>query len=199
MTSQSRKDRMHRYRTVFSPATPLIAMASALFGCHGASVCNPPGATSGQIVNTESSEAYRTLIAAKGGGDAPHMACRAETVVPITVVMVDLPTKLEPTDPSDQARHGFEGPALWTTQHGDKPGPGTHIDPRLHPTSEFMRPTQGQYRVLGVGRGVDEEDCGKTALQACNDAVDAYCRQQQMNRPLGITCQLAQNQEYCRP
>jgi hypothetical protein len=189
---------MHRSRTVSARAASLLALSSALFGCRVGSVCNPPGATTGQIVNTESSEAYRTLVAAAGAGNAPHMACRAETVVPVTVVMVGLPTKLDPTDPSDQARHGFEGPALWTTQHGDVPGPGTKIDPRMHPTPEFMRPAQGQYRVLGVGRGVDQEDCGKTAMQACNDAVDAYCKQQQMNRPVGIICQLAQDQEYCR-
>jgi hypothetical protein len=192
---------MHRHRSIATQAAWLLAVAPALLGCHAGSVCNAPGATSGQIVNTESSEAYRTLIAAKGGGDAPHMACRAETVIPTTVVMVGLPTQLDPMDPGDQARNGFAGPTLHTAQSSkkgsDMPGPGTNINPMMHPTPEFMRAAQGEYRVLGVGRGVDTEDCGKTALQACNDAVDAYCRRAQMNRPIGIICQLSQNQDYC--
>jgi hypothetical protein len=172
----------------------------ALLGCHAGSVCNPPGSTNGQFVNTENSQAYASQVAAQKGGDPPHMACRAETVIPTTLVMVGLPTQLNPMDPGDQAKNGFEGPTLHhTSGKPDVEGPGTRIDPRLHPTPEFMSMAQGEYRVLGVGRGVDRDDCGKAALQACNDAVDAYCKRAQMVRPNGIVCQLAQNQEYCHP
>jgi hypothetical protein len=48
-----------------------------------------------------------------------------------------------------------------------------------------------------VGRGIDRDDCGNSAMQACNDAIDAYFKQQQANRPVGIVCRLSENQESC--
>jgi hypothetical protein len=53
------------------------------------------------------------------------------------------------------------------------------------------------YRALGVGRGVDADDCGKTALVACDGIVDAYFLKMRQVRPLGIVCQLSDLQEYC--
>jgi hypothetical protein len=191
---------MHHSRTILAGGALLLAVASALFGCHAGSVCNPPGATSGEIVSAESSEAYRVLISATDGGDAPHMACRAEAVIPSTVVLVGSPIELNPVDPSEQGRNGYAGPRTDNIGHShNSKAQAFSIDPRLYATPEHLRASPVEYRVLGVGRGVDQEDCGKTALQACNDAVDAYCKLARMDRPLNIICQLAQDQEYCRP
>lgn len=56
---------------------------------------------------------------------------------------------------------------------------------------------QGSYRVLGFGRGVDRDDCGRAAVQACNEAAEWYCLKANMVRPTGVICQLSENQEYC--
>jgi hypothetical protein len=145
-------------------------MAIVAAGCHAGSVCNPPGSTQGQFVNTESSAAYKSSLAAKNGADTPHIGCKAEANIPVTLqVMVN---------DSVTGGNGL-------------------VDPRLKSPANNKAAANGEYRVLGVGRGVDREDCGNIAMQACNDAVDAYFKQQQGDRPIGIVCRLSENQESC--
>jgi hypothetical protein len=64
--------------------------------------------------------------------------------------------------------------------------------PALHLTAKHV-----VYHVLGVGRGVDRDDCAQTALVACDGIVDAYFLRMRQVRPLGIVCQLRESQEYC--
>jgi hypothetical protein len=149
--------------------TALAVVVAA--GCHAGSVCHPPGSTQGQFVNTQSSAAYRSRVAAQNGADSPHMACKAEANIPVTLqVMVD---------DSVTAGNG-------------------KLDPRLQSPATNRELAKGEYRVLGVGRGIDRDDCGNTAMQACNDAIDAYFKQQHGDRPIGIVCRLSENQESCQ-
>jgi hypothetical protein len=150
-----------------------VALASTLAGCHAGSVCNPPGSTQGQIVNVEASTSYLSRVAAENGA-AAHMACKAEANIPITLqVMVQ-----------DNVTGNL--------------GRGPHVDPRMYSPPNNRDLATGEYRVLGVGRGIDRDDCGNTALQACSDAIDAYFKLQQANRPVGIVCRLSENQDACR-
>src|SRR6185436_12451531 len=55
----------------------------------------------------------------------------------------------------------------------------------------------GDYRVMGVGRGVDADDCARAAVQACDDAIDSYWRKQLAVRPLGIPCRLLSENAQC--
>jgi hypothetical protein len=51
---------------------------------------------------------------------------------------------------------------------------GTNLDPRVRPNAADVSAYEGLIRVMGLGRGIDPDDCGKAAMKACNDAVDAY-------------------------
>jgi hypothetical protein len=162
--------RAARSARVLQEWTALAVVVAA--GCHAGSVCHPPGSTQGQFVNTQNSAAYRSRVAAQNGADTPHMGCKAEANIPVTLqVMVD-----------DSVGGAGKGP----------------LDPRLQSSANNRDQARGEYRVLGVGRGIDREDCGSTAMQACNDAIDAYFKQQHGDRPIGVVCRLSENQESCQ-
>jgi hypothetical protein len=55
----------------------------------------------------------------------------------------------------------------------------------------------GKYRVLGLGRGMSEDDCGKVAVAACEEAIDAYWRKQNASRPIGEPCRLLDDRDRC--
>jgi hypothetical protein len=59
--------------------------------------------------------------------------------------------------------------------------------------------TQGEFRVLGLGKGIAIEDCSQSALKACNAGIDAYYNQQRAVRPPTIECRLADYQAMCEP
>jgi len=161
-----------------SSGTLLLAAASAaafaLTGCQPTSACGPVGVTSGEIVRTANSAAYQGQVTSQNGAGLAHLACRAEA----TIDAIVRPT----VDPQKDSSKDFYSPKT---------------DPHLHVGAETTATQQGQYRVLGVGRGTDEEDCGKTAMQACNDAVDDYYRRARAVRAPDVKCQLNANQDHC--
>jgi hypothetical protein len=157
----------------------IVLLAAA--GCQVGSVCNPPGATSGQISNIESSAAYQSRLGENAA--APHQGCRAEATIPVAGQTVKDRPDIMPS----------------AARPDDRPNPsGVHVDPRVRPAPADMGGYQGQIRVLGVGRGIDPDDCGKTAVKACNDAVEAYFAHERLVRPLGINCALQEGQELCQ-
>jgi hypothetical protein len=179
-------DTRHGFEKTFGMAGLLLAFASGEAGCHAASVCSPTGASSGQIVREQNSAAYQTqVVAAQDGGAPAHVACRAEATIPTSISVVGDPERVNPMDPAATAKQPRGG--------GGTPA----VDPRLVSKSTTKDTVTGEYRVLGVGRGIDHDDCGQTALAACNGAVDAYFLRAGQVRTLGVICQLSDNQEYC--
>jgi hypothetical protein len=153
--------------------------AALVCGCQPVSVCGPAGKVSGQIVRAESSRDLATQPGQTSpeSPQPPYFACRSEAVI---VAHVSYAT--------DSARDSNP-----TGQY--KPG----RDPRLHAGAENTGrgDEKGEYRVLGIGRGVDRDDCGKTAVHACEDAVNEYFALNRAVRPLDVVCRLDENPEYC--
>lgn len=179
------------------PEALLTLMAAALAsGCHPPSVCGPAGAVSGQIVRAEASPGYRDQ-ASKQPPDAPqvpYFACRSEASIATTVSLAADAAR-DPNSP-----RGDEPENVARNQNPSQPrGYSPGADPRLHAGSEFTgrRDEQGEYRVLGIGRGLDRDDCGKTALSACENAVNDYFLRNRAVRPLDVVCRLDENAEYC--
>jgi hypothetical protein len=160
---------------------------AATTGCGQPSACAPPGATSGEIVQVEGSPAYQNQVTLRGGTERPYLACRAQATIPTTITTIDDPTKVD-----------FLRKPIKTK--------GSEGDPRLltgsascatQTCSQYVGTEQGQYRVLGVGRGTDPDDCGKAAIHACDDAVNAYFLRERILRLPSVVCTLAQGEEYC--
>jgi hypothetical protein len=162
------------------PSLLSTSLAAALAcGCQPTSVCGPAGKVSGQIVRAESSPGLATQPGQTSPElpQPPYFACRSEAVI---VAHVSYATD-SARDPNPTGQY--------------KPGK----DPRLHAGAENMGrgDEKGEYRVLGIGRGVDRDDCGKTALHACEDAVNEYFTLNRAIRPLDVICRLDENPEYC--
>jgi hypothetical protein len=184
-----------KYRTVVL-ASLLGGAVPASSGCHPSSACHAPGSTLGQIVKMDESTAYHERAAASNGAGAPYVACRAEATIPAAVLTPNTgATDFLDSRPPSQRDNSAEGG-----------------DPRIPTGKNYLRVdsggrgwvqqsdvslTQGQYRVLGVGRGVDAVDCRSAAVQACNEAVDAYAQHEHQVRPSGVACQAMGGEEYC--
>jgi hypothetical protein len=157
---------------------PLFAV-QAITGCHRLPICERPGVTTGQFVRAKTSFAY--LARSGKGKDPSHIACRAEATIPVTLgFMLENETEL--------CNH--------TGVCAQRNGPDTVITPNTY----LRRPettSQGGLRALGLGRGVDARDCGKTALEACDEAVDYFFRKQSDTRPPIVVCALAADRTRC--
>ena len=178
----------------FLAVSLLLASATASAGCVATSLCSPTAlaATSGTIVSSVTSPAYRAQLASKNGVESPHLACRAETTIPVTIAAVDDPRASDPGLDSQFSRPGSaQGPA---EQHV---GYSTKSNPHLHGGSLTAATQQGQYRVLGLGRGTDHDDCANAAMVACDGAVEEYFRRTRTLRTPGIVCQVDANEERC--
>jgi hypothetical protein len=159
-------------------AAAIAAACQAATGCGRPSACGPPGTTWGQIVNLESSPSYHKQVATDAGTGSPYVACRAEATIPTTLTAAGDPTKVD------------------LTRDALKRGPT--LDPVLHSGSPKIGGEQGLAQVLGVGWGIDPDDCHKVALHACDDAVNAYFLHERSVRLQNVICTLNQNEEFCR-
>jgi hypothetical protein len=182
---------------------PLATAAATASGCKPPSACGPVGHVSGQITLAEGSAGYQRQSAGQEAGspETPYFACRSEAFIQAKISLAT-DSAMDPY----QARVA-DGPGMdyghkdrqnaTTDKSGGGYSPAT--DPRLHAGSETTgrRDEQGQFRVLGVGRGVDRDDCGKTAMHACESAVDQYFSMNRAVRPLDVVCRLDENPEYC--
>jgi hypothetical protein len=150
---------------------------SGITGCRGFPLCDRPGVTSGQFVRAKTSLAYLT----RAVNDPSHVACRAEAIIPATLgFMLENETEL--------CNH--------SGVCAQRNGPDTVITPNTY----LRRPettSQGGLRALGIGRGVDADDCGKTATEACDEAVDYFFMKQSDIRPPTVVCTLAADRIRC--
>jgi hypothetical protein len=46
------------------------------------------------------------------------------------------------------------------------------LDPRILMPQKSVSSAHGHFRIFGVGRGLDENDCAAAALAACNEEID---------------------------
>ena len=129
------------------------------------------------MVRTQTSSAYESRVAAQHGAESPHVACRAEATITVTMTAAEDPARNDPS----------------LSNGGYSP----RNDPHFHPSSQTEVTQQGTYRVLGVGRGTDRDDCGRASMQACNEAVEDYFRRKHTVRTLDAECRLDANQDYC--
>ena len=171
---------MKARRTLFAGTVVLFAA-----GCHGASVCDPSVGSpaspntmnaAGHIVRSEMSEEYFELLE-KGEAAAPHVACRAETT--IATARRYLRTLEQNTFNYKYASH-------------------TDYDPRVMTTLNTLNTVEDEFRVTRLGYSLDEEDCGRLALLACEDAVSLYYKREQAVRPpVVLPCRLMNGPERC--
>jgi HEAT repeat protein len=167
-----------------SLSTALALMGIVLLGCHAPSACDPPGGTAGTFVRTKNSDAYLAEMN-KTGGDVAHVACRAESNIETQVLFLRN-SQLAPEDPKAS---GGSGPMTRAGSSG--------YDPRIMPQRENIGTFAGKYRVLGLGRGVSEDDCAAAAVGACDEAIDSYWRKQNAARPIGEPCHPLDDHERC--
>jgi HEAT repeat protein len=156
-----------------------LVMAGVLGGCHGATVCEPPWSTSGQFVRLRNSQAYVEQMS-RVEADVPHTACRAEATIPTQKLYLR-----------------ESEPATYTAAPGMAVKSTTPYDVRVVTPRNVIGKFSGNYRVLGVGRGIDAEDCATAAIQACDDAIDAYWRKERAVRPIDIPCMVLADNERC--
>ena len=158
-----------------------------LAGCQVPSACDPPGGTAGVFVRANNSDAYLAEIR-KADGDVPHVACRAETTIAAHVLFLKS-TQVTSLGTSDPGRE----PASSGGKYSDK----TPYDPRVLAGRKDIGRFEGQYRVVGIGRGLAPEDCAAAAMQACDQVIDSYYRKNNAVRPLGVPCRLLDDRERC--
>jgi hypothetical protein len=157
-----------------------VFSAAGVAGCHNGTLCEPTSAALGQIVTTAVSEAYLAQVD-KSGVDVPHMACKAES---------NISTVKAYLRESEDANCDHSG------QRCIAP---SFMAPHVVAPRTNIHTAQGEFRVLGIGKGVAIEDCSETALRACNAGIDAYYRQQRAVRPPTIECRIADYQHACEP
>jgi hypothetical protein len=130
-------------------------------------------------VKLRNSDAYLEQME-RASSDVPHVACRAEASI--------------------SAQHWYlreTEPTTMTIAPGIVVKSMTPYDQRILTPRGDIGKMAGDYRVMGVGRGVDAEDCARAAVQACDDAIDGYWRKQLAVRPLGIPCRLLSENAQC--
>ncbi len=198
-STDSLRTRGHPMRAFFrfSAAVVLASSAAALTSaCQVPSACGPAGAVSGQIVRAEGSLGYRSRRRSKPRTRRRLRTSRANRRPASRPGYRSRPTRL-----ATLSRRAETGEKSWPKTRTDNRPAVTRParNPRLHAGSEFTgrQNEQGEYRVLGIGRGVDRDDCGKTALQACEHAVDDYFLRNRAIRPLDVVCRLDTNADYC--
>ncbi len=74
---------------------------------------------------------------------------------------------------------------------------GRTYDSRVVTPLNTVNTVEGEYRVMGIGRGLAIDDCGPTALQACNDAIAAYYQAERAVRPILVPCHLLEGFDTC--
>src|SRR5689334_2645248 len=137
-----------------------LALSTSLLltSCHTPTACDPPGATAGTYVHAKNSEAYLAEMN-KVGGDVEHVACRAESNIEIQIQYLRN-NEVAGFNPKQYGGTGAESRASTTP-----------YDPRVMIQRENIGRYGGKYRVLGLGRGMSEDDCGKMAVAACDEAI----------------------------
>ena len=155
-------------------------LGGGVTSCHNTTICEPTSAALGQVVTNGVSEEYLAKVD-KSGADVPHLACKAEANIATTKLYV---RDTETETCNSQGTSCLGTPAL---------------DPHVTAAPVNVQTTQGEFRVLGIGKGIAIEDCGPTAIKACNAGIDAYYKLQRAVRPPTIECRLADYESTCEP
>jgi hypothetical protein len=157
-----------------------VALGAAVVGCRGATLCEPTSAALGQVVTTNVSAVYLAAVD-KSGADVPHLACKAEA----NIWTAKLYVRETEDDNCSSSGKMCSGPS--------------NLPNSYFPAKSNVHMTQGEFRVLGIGKGIALADCSESALKACNAGIDAYYRQQRAVRPPTIECRTADYQNTCEP
>jgi hypothetical protein len=166
-------------RMVSLRRTALIAIVVGSSACRGFSICDRPGVTTGQFVRAKTSLAY--LASSGKGKDPSHTACRAEATIPATLGFMR-------ESESELCNH--------TGVCAQGNGPDTVMTPNTY-LRRAETASEGALRVLGIGRGIDGDDCGRVALEACDEAIDYYFKKEVALRPPTVVCTLADERVRC--
>ena len=171
----------HRdFRTV--GALSVLAV-TGVASCHDMTICEPTSAGLGQVITSGVSEAYLAQVD-KSGADVPHLACKAETTIYVAKMYIR-ESEESGCDSRNCLRPGWVDYRV--------------MAPRTNQRMPNLKMMEGEFRVLGIGKGVALEDCSQIAIAACNEGVSAYYRQQRAVRPPTIECRLADYQSACEP
>ena len=169
------------YRPRSFPPVLLLggSFAPLLLACSSTPACGPPGATYTQVVRARDSEELRALL--EKDRNPSRAACKAEAVIDASSAY----------DMTKEGRCDIAGRhCKVTTVHNDNRGLLQHANNIWAPRFGYL-PSREEYRVVGVGRGVEPEDCREAALQACNDGVDAYYQRAGKVRPCDVGCAMS--------
>jgi hypothetical protein len=110
--------------------------------------------------------------------DPPYVACKADTTIRSAELYLN---------DSEVERHSYEG------------GASTSLDRRVLLPPEMLTTIAAEYRVVGLGRGIDANDCAREALFACNQLVAGYWQGRGAVPPVDQPCQLLDADERCCP
>ena len=155
-----------------------IAATAAVVGCQAAPICEPPGSTAGVYTGVRNSDAYVRQMQ-KAESDVPHVACRADAIVPVHRRIWQV-TEINGANYSS---------------HSGEPMSGG-LDPRI--LMPMKSTSSAHYlRIFGVGRGLDESDCRAAALAACDEEIDRYWRREGAVRAIGTPCVIADFNDRC--
>jgi hypothetical protein len=156
-----------------------IAATATVVGCQAAPICEPPGSTAGVYTRVRNSDAYLQRMQ-QAESDVPHVACRADALVPVH-------RRIWQTTEINGANY---------SSHSGEPMSGG-LDPRILMPMKSTSSAHGHFRIFGVGRGVDEDDCRAAALAACDEEIDKYWRREGAVRPIGTPCVIADFNDRC--
>src|SRR5689334_815776 len=154
----------------------VLAVGGGVLGCHNATLCEPTSAAMGQVVTTGVSEEYLAQVD-KAGVDVPHLACKAEANIATAKLFLRESEEVQCQDVR----------GLNCIGSGDT----RTVAPKAN-----VHMMQGEFRVLGIAKGVGIEDCGRSAIKACNSGIDAYYHQQRAVRPPTVECRLLDYQNF---
>ncbi|MET0594083.1 MAG: hypothetical protein ABW133_15390 [Polyangiaceae bacterium] len=155
----------------------VLAAGGGIAGCHNATLCEPTSAAMGQVVTTGVSEEYLAQID-KAQVDVPHLACKAEANIATAKLFLRESEEVQCQDVK----------GLNCIGSGDQ----RTLAPKAN-----VHMMQGEFRVLGIAKGIGMDDCGRSAIKACNAGIDAYYHQQRAVRPPTVECRLLDYQNFC--
>jgi hypothetical protein len=156
-----------------------IAAIAPVVGCRSAPICEPPGSVAGVFTRVRNSDAYIQLIQ-QAESDVPHVGCRADGIVAVHRLI------WQQTEINGQN---------YSLPSGGSMGGGN--DPRITLGTKNTHQAHGYFRIYGVGRGLDENDCAAAALAACDEEIDRYWRREGAVRPISTPCVIADANDRC--
>ncbi|HMI86853.1 MAG TPA: hypothetical protein VK550_22320 [Polyangiaceae bacterium] len=139
------------------------------------------------------SETYLARVD-EAGADVPHIAREAETTIITTKTYLN---ESEDGNCISTGKYCLGGSNF--DRRMTMPLMNSVADTTLSESQSAFQIVRGEFRVVGIGKGIAIQDCSETALRACNAGLDAYYNQQRVVRPPIMTCRMADYQNTCEP